>query len=183
MRKHFYHATRIENKNNILTNGLLPQIGENAATINEQEPLVYLFNTKDNLNDALAQWFGDLFEEDDQLIILKIKLDLNDPNLCYNHGPSHYESTYSKAIPPDKIVEIYTEDTFATLFMDYDQRQTQYQERYGIIEASRKEHLMTYYANDSTTTYKVIVDLNQNKEIKRTAQKRFLKKGNINKYG
>lgn len=60
--------------------------------------------------------------------------------------------------------------------------ETNYCERYGIVEVTRKGKLMTYYASYPTSreTYKIVVDLEKFKEIERKQLSRYYKKGELN---
>lgn len=120
MNKHkFYHATHKSNKESIITSGLHPMIGKNSQLINESDANVYLFNSAEDLDTALGQWFGDLFEEDDELIIIEVLLDINDPLLQFNQQDTCYESTYRGIITPDKFQQVMNEDMFYILKRRY----------------------------------------------------------------
>lgn len=103
----FYHATLKENIDSIMHQGIQPQIGENSKVIGEEIERVYLFNTLEDLINALGQWFGDLFDDDDELIIFEIEIDPKDYHL---YTPDDlYESYYYQTIPPHAIKAIYDE--------------------------------------------------------------------------
>jgi hypothetical protein len=107
--KIFYHCTPEKNITSILNIGLIPTIGKHSSMINELEPQLYLFNSKTALSDGLSTWFGDLFDETEKLIVIKLKLNLNDPYLIYQK--ESYESLYKKPIVITQKM-FYTESTF-----------------------------------------------------------------------
>lgn len=69
-----YHVTPIVNLESILTNGLVPTIGERSSLLNE-EKCIFLFKTIEALDDALMNWLGEAFDDDADLVTLKISLD------------------------------------------------------------------------------------------------------------
>ena len=107
MKHTVYHITKRSNLKSITTKKLQPLIGTNSAKINEKQPLVYLFNSLIDVQTALSQWFGDLFDENEKLVIIEINLELNDPALITQLDKYHYESTYKK---PINIVNCYIFD-------------------------------------------------------------------------
>lgn len=98
MKHTFYHITKRSNLKSIMTKELQPLIGPNSAKINEKQPLVYLFNSLSDAQTALSQWFGELFDENEELVIIEINLELTDPALTAQLDEYHYESTYKKPI-------------------------------------------------------------------------------------
>ena len=73
MTKTYYHVTPSENKNSILSHGLLPKIGERSEDI-ETMPAIFLFPDEQSMQTALGSWFGELFNEDDKLTAFSVKL-------------------------------------------------------------------------------------------------------------
>ena len=107
MKHTFYHITKRSNLKSIITKELQPLIGPNSAKINEKQPLVYLFNSLSDAQTALSQWFGELFDENEALVIIEINLELTDPALTAQLDEYHYESTYKK---PINIINCYIFD-------------------------------------------------------------------------
>lgn len=68
----YYHVTLISNLESIRQNGLIPQIGERSLELGETINRVYLFTSKIACEDALTNWLGDYFEDDD-IAILEIE--------------------------------------------------------------------------------------------------------------
>ena len=65
MNKEYWHVTRIGNVPSIRAKGLIPQIGANSESCQEEAPRVYLFTSKDAMETALAGWLGELYEDVD----------------------------------------------------------------------------------------------------------------------
>lgn len=70
-----YHVTPPANIASILQNGLLPQIGERSAIAGETVPAVFCFSSLDDVENALTNWLGDLFDEEEPLSLLRVSLD------------------------------------------------------------------------------------------------------------
>lgn len=72
--KTMYHVTPISNLESVLEKGLIPQIGERAAEL-EEEAGVFLFATYEACEDALCNWLGEAFEEqEEEVVSLKVEL-------------------------------------------------------------------------------------------------------------
>ena len=70
-----FHITTDDKLALILSQGLVPQIGERSAELGEATPAVYLFPTLEALEDALGGWLGECFEdEEEDLHILQVDL-------------------------------------------------------------------------------------------------------------
>lgn len=95
-----YHVTKKEYLNSILEKGIIPQTGERSKDCGEREELIFLFPTKEDMNFALGQWFGDCFEEDEELVSLELTLPDNFP---IEEGDVEYE-VISKVIIPSKYI-------------------------------------------------------------------------------
>lgn len=72
----FYHITRTIHVDQILTEGLKPQIGSLSEYIGEHIPRIYLFDSIESVETALENWYGEtiqeLFDEDEPLTLLEI---------------------------------------------------------------------------------------------------------------
>jgi hypothetical protein len=68
----FYHLTPRRNLEAIRANGLQPTIGERSENLGELEPRIYLFDSEESVNDALGNWLGEEFDEDEDLVLLSI---------------------------------------------------------------------------------------------------------------
>ena len=74
----YYHVTLMENVPSIRKNGLLPQIGERSEELGETEKAIYLFPSKEDMDNALMNWLGEWYNEeygeDCDLAILEVRL-------------------------------------------------------------------------------------------------------------
>lgn len=68
----FYHLTPRRNLEAIKAQGLMPTVGERSESLGEAEPRIYLFDSKESLEDALGNWLGEEFDEDEELVALSI---------------------------------------------------------------------------------------------------------------
>lgn len=69
-----YHVTPLKNLESIKKHGLLCKIGPRSQKIGEPVSAIYLFPNLDYANDAVANWLGDEFDDDEDLIILTINV-------------------------------------------------------------------------------------------------------------
>lgn len=101
-----YHVTPYDNLESILKNGLIPTIGPRSAKIGGVKPAVYLFQSLDEVEDALMNWMVDDFEAEDinQLIILEIQSD----NIAINKERNVV--IVKQSILPSSIVRVLDED-------------------------------------------------------------------------
>jgi hypothetical protein len=73
----YYHVTPTENLNSILYKGLISRLGERSSKIEDESDGVFLFGSKEEATDAVMNWLGDEFEENEPLSLLKISIPLN----------------------------------------------------------------------------------------------------------
>ena len=104
--KTFYHVTKTENLEKIIKEGLVPKIGELSKIANEEIERIYLFPNEDDMNTALSSWFGECFEEDEELSSLNIDLPDDFPIF---EGEVEYEA-YSYDIIPSKYISFFREE-------------------------------------------------------------------------
>ena len=95
----YYHVTNSDNLKSIMEKGLLPQSGPRSSELGDYG--VFLFNDLDSLEDAISNWLGDLFDEDDELVILEVLIPEN--VLVYSNDLVGYESYVEYCIPPEYI--------------------------------------------------------------------------------
>lgn len=69
-----YHVTPLKNLKSIKKHGLLCKIGPRSQKIGEPVSAIYLFPDLSYANDAVANWLGDEFDDDEDLIILPINV-------------------------------------------------------------------------------------------------------------
>lgn len=106
--KFLYHVTNSKNIRSIKKNGLLPN---KNSEMNDAYG-VYMFKNKNDLEDALANWLGDKFydeNEEDNIIILTI-----DPKKINSilYSEVDYEVYTKESILPEAIIKIQTEEEF-----------------------------------------------------------------------
>lgn len=70
----YYHVTPATSIDRILHEGLVPRQDKRSAEANEREPGVYMFGSRVDAEDAVANWLGEQFDEDEPLALLQIKL-------------------------------------------------------------------------------------------------------------
>ena len=104
--KTFYHVTKTENLEKIFKEGLLPKIGELSIIANECIERIYLFPNEEDMNTALSSWFGECFDEEDNLSSLKISLPDDFPIF---EGEVEYEA-YSYEIIPSEYISFFREE-------------------------------------------------------------------------
>lgn len=92
----FYHVTPARNVRDILTKGLIPKRGSLSSKGNEPEDAIFLFADLDSVENALMNWLGDEFEDEEQLSLLAVILDLKP-------APNHFETVVHNPIPPSAI--------------------------------------------------------------------------------
>ena len=107
----FFHVTPMKNVQNIMECGLVPQIGERSDAQGEETPAIYLFPTKDDMDNALSNWLGEWFEDtygaDVELAIIKVSL----PRDIYVHyDPSVVYECYVTEPIPSKQLFFFTEN-------------------------------------------------------------------------
>ena len=67
----YYHITRSENVSSIMASGLQPTKPMDMQDVEG----VYLFKSVDAAEDALMNWLGDRFDEDEPLTLLRVDSD------------------------------------------------------------------------------------------------------------
>lgn len=73
----FFHITPTANVPAILMEGLQARIGPRSEQLGEPAPAVYLFATLEAADNALGNWLGECFEDDEQLSLLAVDLSLD----------------------------------------------------------------------------------------------------------
>lgn len=95
-----YHITPAQNLRSIMQHGLKPQVGDRSVKLSNELTAVYCFPDKSSLEDAMTNWLGDEFDEDEQLALLSI----NTSNLQGSYTPNaEYEVAITSVIPPSNI--------------------------------------------------------------------------------
>ncbi len=97
-----FHITLKENVSSILSQGIFTKVPSDV--IFDETKAVYLFPNLTSMNDALANWFGERFNDDDDLIILVVNI----KGLCLI-SDVEYEIACLESINPSRILETMTE--------------------------------------------------------------------------
>lgn len=95
-----YHVTPADNLDEILRHGLVPQIGLRTRKIEGEKPAVYCFPDKATMEDAVMNWLGDEFDEDESLALLEIDTDGLRGQVT---DGAQYEIAITDSIPVEKI--------------------------------------------------------------------------------
>ena len=98
-----YHITLFSNWPSIKQCGLIPQIGPNSQALGETKPAIYLFPDLESSNNALDNWFGDLYDDDQDLI----RLTINCPNSLVHKSDVEYEIVSYQTIPAKYISQLH----------------------------------------------------------------------------
>jgi len=97
-RKITYHITPRRNVMSIMAKGLRPGIGDRSSKIDGETHGIYTFPNKQSAEDALMNWLGDEFDEDEELSLLKVDI----TGLRTVQG-ADYEIIVTEPITPDRI--------------------------------------------------------------------------------
>lgn len=102
-----YHLTTLDNYESIIENGLTPQIGPRSEALGETESRIYLFPDKLTCYDALSNWLGQEFDDEEELVILQL-----DITGFKTTSDVVYELTVNESIPASRILNIYSDLEF-----------------------------------------------------------------------
>ena len=95
----YYHVTESKNLERIMKEGLIPQSGPRSEALGDYG--VFLFNNLDSLEDGVSNWLGDLFDEEEELVILEVSIPEN--IILYTNDLVGYESYVEDCIPSEYI--------------------------------------------------------------------------------
>lgn len=98
-----YHITPTKNLKRIMSVGLNPKLGKRSKKIAGEQAGIYLFPDKDSAEDALMNWLGDEFDEDEELTLLSVNID----GLKTASGAG-YEIIVKDIIDPSRIKSLQT---------------------------------------------------------------------------
>ena len=97
----FYHVTLDADAKSILENGLQPGTGDRSSQVEGDGNRVYLFRSQDDAEDAVMNWLGDEFPEDEPLALFGIRLPEGFP--VEETKGAEYEWSTTSAIPPEYL--------------------------------------------------------------------------------
>lgn len=98
---HLFHVTPTVNIERIKSEGLKPMIGPRSQALGEPIPQVYLFTSREAMEDGVTNWLADEFDEDLSLVVIdasKLKVEIN-PDIGF-------EACIRSLIPTSLILEI-----------------------------------------------------------------------------
>lgn len=98
-----YHLTPLTNIAEILRDGLVPRIGERSRLAGEKHPAIFCFADLTLVDDALMNWLGDYFDEDEPLALLRLAAP---ENLVMGKGAG-YEVVVLSPLPAASIEVLY----------------------------------------------------------------------------
>lgn len=96
-----YHVTPTANMASIRSAGLVPLMGDRSSKM-EDDPAIFLFKSKDDADDAVSNWLGDEFDEDEGLTLLQITV----PRSFIIPSSAEYEVMVKDVITPDRIIDL-----------------------------------------------------------------------------
>ena len=105
-----YHVTNFKNVPSIMRKGLEPRVPEDFG-IDGDEKGVYLFKSKNDMENALMNWMGERIEEweeehGEEYQEVALKIDLNKLNPEKIKDSVGFEWIVTETIPPNAFVEI-----------------------------------------------------------------------------
>lgn len=106
-----YHVTPAANIPSIMEHGLIPQVGARSILMDES-PALFFFDSKEALENALSNWLGDAFEDDEELTILQVDV----PEEWLSSTPADYELVCTTAIPSRMIDKVMQEPSWNIFF-------------------------------------------------------------------
>ena len=106
-----YHVTPAANIPSIMEHGLIPQVGARSILMDES-PSLFFFESKDAVENALTNWLGDAFDEDEALTILQVDV----PEEWLMSTPAEYELVCTTVVPPRMIDKVMPEPSWDVFF-------------------------------------------------------------------
>jgi hypothetical protein len=103
-----FHVTPKRLLGAIRAKGLLPQIGPRASDAGETRAAVFCFPNRHDLDNALSNWLGEAFEEEDgELVILELAVDRTARR---SDDAASYEVAILDPIPESALVAAFSEN-------------------------------------------------------------------------
>jgi hypothetical protein len=102
-----YHVTNLKNLKNILDIGLVTKVPEDYGDKGDEKG-VYLFKSRDDMNNAVANWFGERIEEweeesGESYKEIEIIVDITGLDML---DSVEFEWTVLEDISPDRIIDV-----------------------------------------------------------------------------
>lgn len=94
-----YHVATDTSWEHIECHGLTPAQGERSSSAGEREPKVFLFGSRQDVEDALGNWLGEEFEDHEgDLVIIETDTP-NDAEPTFPDADASWEWSTASAIP------------------------------------------------------------------------------------
>ncbi len=131
-----YHVTPAVNIPTIMSRGLIPQVGDRSNKIQGETPAVYCFPDTNSLEDAMMNWLGDEFGEDEDLALLEISTSGLEGDVTPN---AEYEIQIFDPVPPQNI-KVLSQNLATMVLEGFDKpyRTNWEQSDYGDVDALAK---------------------------------------------
>ena len=100
----FYHVSSRKNLKSIMDIGLVPTIGERSSEALESTPAIFCFTSQSHCEDALMNWLGDAYDDDEELVILALS-----PEQSPVLTDALFEVCFIESIPSSRILAVYDE--------------------------------------------------------------------------
>lgn len=71
----FYHVTPTDNLASIMSEGLVPSVGDRSKKLGENA-CVFLFPSREDAEDGVDQWMGDDFDDEQPIALLEVTVPL-----------------------------------------------------------------------------------------------------------
>lgn len=94
----YFHITPTRNVRKIMRDGLTPKNGRRSRQI-ERIPAIFLFHSREDVENALTNWLGDEFGESVQLALLEVTV----PDDTARIAGAGYEAVITASIPASAI--------------------------------------------------------------------------------
>lgn len=101
-----YHVTEKKNLKSILANGLKPSIGPRSKDLGEAKEAVYFFTSLDDVANALMNWLGEWYEDQDDVELVILEVDLS--AIKVEHEA--FEVQVYESIDPSRIIQVIDEE-------------------------------------------------------------------------
>ena len=106
-----YHVTPAANIPSIMEHGLIPQVGARSILMDES-PSLFFFTSKGSMENALLNWLGEEFDEDEDLTILQVDV----PEEWLMSTLADYELVCTTVVPPRMIDKVMSEPSWNVFF-------------------------------------------------------------------
>ena len=96
-----FHVTPESNVDSILEQGLKPAIGRRSQELGESNPAIFLFVDVEAVENALSNWLGELFDDDQPLSLLMV--DVEGLSFVEVDGVAGFEAHATLPLEPSRL--------------------------------------------------------------------------------